>query len=116
MEQPLNPEKVQVRILLASPSIQINKYMEKAKINKSIGGHICTLVCMNIFIVFLILKLAEIGSVATWSWWWVTSPLWLPLVAIIGFYFVLAVIMFLTFVISLVFTSKTKKNDNSNQI
>ncbi len=30
-----------------------------------------------IFIVFLILKLAEIGQVATWSWWWVTSPLWI---------------------------------------
>jgi len=28
-----------------------------------------------IFIVFLFLKLAEIGTVATWSWWWVCSPL-----------------------------------------
>jgi hypothetical protein len=32
-----------------------------------------------VFIVFLILKLAEVGAVATWSWWWVTSPLWMPL-------------------------------------
>jgi uncharacterized membrane protein YciS (DUF1049 family) len=31
-----------------------------------------------VFIVFLILKLAEIGVVATWSWWWVTAPLWIP--------------------------------------
>ena len=31
-----------------------------------------------VFIVFLVLKLAEIGVVATWSWWWVTSPLWIP--------------------------------------
>jgi len=38
-----------------------------------------------IFIVFLILKLAEIGQVATWSWWWVTSPLWLPITFIFGF-------------------------------
>lgn len=29
-----------------------------------------------IFIVFLVLKLANIGVVATWSWWWVTIPLW----------------------------------------
>lgn len=36
-----------------------------------------------IFIIFLILKLAEVGVVATWSWWWVTSPLWIPL-AFIG--------------------------------
>ena len=29
-----------------------------------------------IFIVFLVLKLTgEIG----WSWWWVTSPLWIPI-------------------------------------
>lgn len=32
-----------------------------------------------VFIVFLVLKLAEIGQVATWSWWWVTAPLWGPL-------------------------------------
>ena len=30
-----------------------------------------------IFLVFLILKLAGIGQVATWSWWWVTRPLWI---------------------------------------
>lgn len=29
-----------------------------------------------VFLVFLILKLAEIGQVANWSWWWVTCPLW----------------------------------------
>jgi hypothetical protein len=29
-----------------------------------------------VFIVFLVLKLAEIGPVAEWSWWWVTAPLW----------------------------------------
>ena len=33
-----------------------------------------------IFVVFLVLKLAGIGEVANWSWWWVTSPLWIPLV------------------------------------
>lgn len=37
-----------------------------------------------IFIVFLVLKLAEIGQVADWSWWWVTSPLWIPIVLILG--------------------------------
>jgi hypothetical protein len=37
-----------------------------------------------IFVVFLTLKLS---NVIDWSWWWVTSPLWLP------FAVVLAVIM-----------------------
>lgn len=39
-----------------------------------------------IFLVFLTLKLAGIGEVANWSWWWVTSPLWLPAVIVIGFF------------------------------
>ena len=30
----------------------------------------------DLFIIFLILKLANI---ITWSWWWVTSPLWIPI-------------------------------------
>lgn len=30
-----------------------------------------------LFLIFLTLKLAEIGQVAAWSWLWVTSPLWI---------------------------------------
>ena len=37
-----------------------------------------------LFLIFLTLKLAEIGQVATWSWWWVTSPLWIPLVFVVA--------------------------------
>ena len=44
--------------------------MKNSKANKGTGG-----ICTILFIVFLVLKLAGIGSVATWSWWWVTSPL-----------------------------------------
>ena len=32
-----------------------------------------------IFVIFLILKLTHTGTVANWSWWWVTSPLWIPI-------------------------------------
>jgi small Trp-rich protein len=39
-----------------------------------------------IFIVFLVMKLAEIGQVANWSWWWVTSPLWIPVALILGIF------------------------------
>tara|TARA_Y100000389_G_scaffold186982_1_gene207938 strand:+ start:531 stop:740 length:210 start_codon:yes stop_codon:yes gene_type:complete len=40
---------------------------------------------MVLFIIFLTLKLAKVGVVANWSWWWVTSPLWLvPLIIIIS--------------------------------
>ena len=33
---------------------------------------------MVLFIVFLVLKLT--GTI-DWSWWWVTSPLWIPFAA-----------------------------------
>ena len=36
-----------------------------------------------LFIVFVVLKLAEVGPIANWSWWWVTAPLWIPVVAAI---------------------------------
>jgi len=31
-----------------------------------------------LFLIFLVLKLTNTGTVATWSWLWVTSPLWIP--------------------------------------
>lgn len=33
-----------------------------------------------LFILFLALKLM---GIITWSWWWVTSPFWVPIVAIL---------------------------------
>lgn len=35
-----------------------------------------------LFVVFLILKLT--GHI-DWSWWWVTSPLWIPFAIVLGF-------------------------------
>ena len=32
-------------------------------------------ICGMLFILFLALKLT---GYITWSWWWVTSPLWIP--------------------------------------
>lgn len=34
-------------------------------------------------LIFIGLKLAEVGVVATWSWWWVLSPLWMPFALIV---------------------------------
>ena len=33
-----------------------------------------------LFLVFLVLKLC---NVITWSWWWVTAPLWIPLLLVL---------------------------------
>lgn len=35
-------------------------------------------------LIFIGLKLAGIGVVATWSWWWVLSPLWIPLAIVLS--------------------------------
>jgi len=45
--------------------------------NKSTGG---IGIGMILFLIFMVLKLT--GNI-TWSWWWVTSPLWIPITAVI---------------------------------
>lgn len=52
-----------------------------------------------VFLIFLILKLCNIGEVATWSWWWVTSPLWIPFAIIL---FVFICYMIFVFIIAIV--------------
>jgi len=52
--------------------------MNKEKTSKGFGlGTI-------LFLIFLVLKLTGVGMVATWSWWWVLSPLWIPIVVVLG--------------------------------
>lgn len=38
-----------------------------------------------VFIVFFTLKLAK---VITWSWWWVTAPLWVPYAVFVIIFFI----------------------------
>lgn len=34
-------------------------------------------------ILFIALKLFGVTSVATWSWWWVLSPLWISTIVVL---------------------------------
>lgn len=34
-----------------------------------------------LFFIFLIMKLT---NYIDWSWWWVTAPLWLPIIVVLG--------------------------------
>ena len=43
----------------------------------------------TLFIVFLILKLTH---TINWSWWWVTSPLWIPILFVIIILCILVII------------------------
>lgn len=51
-----------------------------------------TAVCQFLLLVFVILKLADIGLVASWSWWAVTAPLWVPVTLIFIAAFIWALI------------------------
>ena len=42
-------------------------------------------------LIFVTLKLAEIGVVATWSWWAVLSPFWIPLAVVLGIFAVVGI-------------------------
>ena len=53
--------------------------MTRNKQNGSAGFPILTI----LFLIFLTLKLAGVGVVATWSWWAVTSPLWIGAILVI---------------------------------
>ena len=58
---------------------------------------------------FTIMKLAEIGAIATWSWVWVLSPFWLPFAVILTFsalVWMLIVMLAVAFVYTVVTTSE----------
>lgn len=63
--------------------------MSETKTVRSGGIGFCGLLA----IVFIALKLAGIGVVATWSWWWVLSPLWIPSALVIVFLFVILLLV-----------------------
>lgn len=52
-----------------------------------VGANLSTI----IFVIFLVLKLAEIGPVANWSWWWVTSPLWISWLIVLSILFIVGI-------------------------
>ncbi len=57
--------------------------MSDSSVSINFGGLLVPLLTL----LFVGLKLAEVGVVATWSWWWVLSPIWISLliwVVVIG--------------------------------
>ena len=45
-----------------------------SKTSGAVGGGLTFLEVL--FLIFLVLKLTGKKVVASWSWWWVTAPLW----------------------------------------
>jgi hypothetical protein len=46
-----------------------------------------------LFLVFFVMKLANVGDVGNWSWWWVTAPLWIPLALVLSVFLIVFLIM-----------------------
>jgi hypothetical protein len=51
-----------------------------------------SLLLIVVFLIFLVLKLTQIGMVANWSWWAVTAPLWAPAVISIGLFLIIVIV------------------------
>lgn len=58
-----------------------------------------------LFVVFLVLKLT--GNI-DWSWWWVTSPIWIPL--IVGISILLTLIIIFIGMLSIGYTIEDLKD------
>lgn len=50
---------------------------------------------MLLFLVFLVLKLT---NVITWSWWWITAPLWVTPAIVISIFLIVSIIFLLIFI------------------
>ena len=61
-----------------------------------------------LFIVFLVLKLT--GNI-DWSWWWVTSPLWIPIAFVLSIVFIIFMIIIIAMMFGTSFEDMKMKLD-----
>lgn len=52
------------------------------------------------FIILFLLKVFEVGAVASWSWWWILAPLWIPVALIVSVFIVFFLIRAIVLLIS----------------
>ena len=62
--------------------------------NTVLGGGLTFL--QALFLIFLALKLTGKTVVATWSWWWVTAPLWGAFAIAVAVWIIFMIILGLT--------------------
>jgi hypothetical protein len=60
-----------------------------------------------LFLIFLILKLT---NNIDWSWWWVTSPLWIPIVLILSITVIIITVIFLAVITGFTNLNKLKSD------
>ena len=78
----------------------------KTKINPTETPSGGTSVLTVLFIIFVVLKLTKN---ITWSWWWVTSPIWIPLALVIVILGIVALVAVISSTIALHKNKRRKK-------
>ncbi len=69
---------------------------EDKSINISTNGGIGFLGVLTIL--FIVLKLT---NVIDWSWWWVLSPIWIPVAVVLGIIAIVAIVaLFVKFIVN----------------
>jgi len=81
--------------------------MEKSSVTVNLGGFSVVL-----FIVFLVLKLTEVTD---WSWWWVTSPLWVPVAFALILVGIIAVVGLLSVLIPTIIVKSNGRKPNGRR-
>ena len=71
-----------------------DRNMSENNKNTVLGGGLTFL--QVLFLIFLVLKLTGKTVVASWSWWWVTAPLWGGFAIIFGVWALVMIILGLT--------------------
>lgn len=57
--------------------------------NRNVSGDLSGIFFSLITIVFIVLKLC---GIITWSWWWILSPIWGPVILIFIVVFICAIV------------------------
>ena len=57
-----------------------------------------------LFLIMFVMKVMGLGAVASWSWWWVTAPLWGPIAFVIGVALLLSLVAGLVYFITSFFS------------
>ena len=65
------------------------KFAPKSEWKSSVRG-IMEILGMILFLIFMVLKLT---NNIDWSWWWVTSPLWIPFLLIVAVLAIVALVV-----------------------
>lgn len=67
--------------------------------------------CTVLFLIFLVLKLV---GVIDWSWWWVTAPLWIPVLIVLAISIITLIVIFTIATVRYLIRKRKEKRYNGS--